>query len=126
MANEKILIVDDEDVLCLALQRLLSEAGYETDFAISGEKSLKMAEAKMYDLIYVDATMPGMDGIETCRALKKVTPDSEIVFITGNFKVDPIQKEIDFIKAGGKTFTLYKPFSEDEILSVTKKVLLKK
>ena len=84
-----------------------------------------MVKSKKYDLIFIDLVMPGMDGVETCRAIKKISPASILVFMTGKVggHVDPIFKEVEFVNAGGKDYYLYKPFLAGEILAVTKKAL---
>lgn len=122
MANEKVLVVDDTEIVCAAFERELGQEGYEVDSALNGDVAVGKAKLKKYDLIFVDLVMPGMDGIETCKAIKKVSPDSTLIFMTGA-KERFAEKEFEFIEAGGKTYYLYKPFGTGEILEVTKKAL---
>jgi len=120
---EKILVVDDEKIIGTAFKRELSKEGYEVDSVLSGEEALEMVKLKNYALIFVDLIMPGIDGIQTCKAIKEISPDSIIVFMTGRIDKDTIFKEIEFTRAGGKVYYLYKPFVEGEILAVTRKAI---
>jgi len=126
MAEEKILVVDDEKIVGTAFKRELGREGFEVDIASDGEKALEMAKVKKYDLIFVDMIMPGINGVQTCRALKEISPGSTTIFMTGYVDKETIFREIEFTKAGGKIYYLYKPFGEGEILSVTKKALSEK
>ena len=68
---KKILLVDDEaDVLKIVILRL-SKAGYEVVIACDGKEALDKARKEMPDLILMDYIMPVLDGMETCRVLKK-------------------------------------------------------
>lgn len=126
MYDEKILIIDDEPIVCRAFKKELGDVGYDVDSALSGEEALRKIKTEKYDLVFVDLVLPGKDGIETCRAIKKVSPASKLIFMTGRLDVDPIFKEVDFVNAGGKTYNLYKPFIEGEILEITRKALSEK
>jgi DNA-binding response OmpR family regulator len=123
MAKEQILIIDDEEIIHTGLKRELGQEGYEVDGALDGDQAVEMVKAKKYDLIFVDFMMPTMDGIETCKAIKKISPDSVLIFMTGKLDKDTVWKEVAFQDAGGKLYYLYKPFHKNEILEVAKKAL---
>ncbi|MBU1087477.1 MAG: response regulator [Candidatus Omnitrophica bacterium] len=116
----KILVVDDEHIVCRGLERILQGAGFEVDSACSGKEAIEKTKHTDYGLVFVDLVMPEMDGIETCKQLRKIAPKALIVSMTGKLDEDPIHKEIEFISAGGISHYLYKPFAEDEILTVAK------
>ena len=126
MDRNKVLVVDDADIVCAAFKAELTQEGFEVDGALSGKMALKMAKAKEYALIFIDMVMPKMDGIQTCKSLKKVSPDSVMIFMTGHVEGELTAKELKFQEAGGKLYYLYKPFVEGEILEVTKKALAKR
>ena len=123
MAGESILIVDDETLICASFERELSAKGYLVDTVLNGDAALDAVMKKKYDLALIDKNMPGMDGIETCRAIKKVCPQMVLVFMTGFFDKENILKEKQFVAAGGRTFHLYKPFAAGEVQSVIQKAL---
>ncbi len=123
ITGNSILVVDDVEIVFYAFRAELEKEGYEVDTALSGEKALGKVRSKKYDLIFVDLIMPGMDGIQTCKAIKQASPDSIVVSVTGQIYTGLADKELDFINAGGAVHFLYKPFLEGEILKVTRKVL---
>ena len=123
MAAENILVVDDEPVVGIAFQRELCEKGYRVDSVLSGQEALKGVQNKKYDLVFIDQHMPGMDGVETCREIKKVSPDSILIFMTGLFGKENVIKEQRFIEEGGRSYYLYKPFAQGELQKVAAKAL---
>jgi len=126
MSAENVLVVDDEKIIGVAFSRALSEKGFQVDAVLSGEEALIAVTKKRYDLIFIDKSMPGMDGIETCRVVKKLSPESIAIFMTGSFDKDNIIKEAEFVKAGGRTYYLYKPFAQGELQEVALKALREK
>lgn len=123
MNKETVLVVDDVEIVFSAFKEELEKEGYEVDTALSGPEAVAKAKSKKYDVIYVDMVMPNMDGIQTCRSLKTESPDSRIVAMTGQIYSGLADKELEFIKAGGKIFYLYKPFMKGEILETTRRAL---
>ena len=123
MSKKRILIIDDEPIICRGLAKELTDAGYEVESASSGEEALIKVEADHFDLIFIDFILPGKDGVETCKAIKEIRPQAKLVFMTGMLETDPIFKEIQFVDAGGEAHYLYKPFAPGEILEVARKVL---
>lgn len=123
MAAENILVVDDEPLIGTAFQRELGERGYQVDCVLSGEAAVEAVKQKKYHLALIDKNLSGMDGIETCRAIKKISPDSILVFMTGHFDKENTLKEQAFVAAGGRTYYLYKPFATGELQDVVQKAL---
>ncbi|SVA47736.1 uncharacterized protein METZ01_LOCUS100590, partial [marine metagenome] len=66
----RILVVDDEPDLVEAVARGLRREGYAVDTALDGDEALAKASWTPYDLVCLDITMPGVDGLEVCRALR--------------------------------------------------------
>ena len=83
----QILIVDDEPHLRNGLRRILNEEGYETMVAADGETALMLAEEKKPDIVLLDIMMPGMEGREVCRRLRKVAVEAQKIYLTA--KVEP-------------------------------------
>jgi CheY-like chemotaxis protein len=126
MAEKRILVVDDVEIVFSAFTEELEKEGFIVDTAMSGEAAVQKARTENYDLIFIDMVMPGMDGIQTCRAIKELCPSSRLVAMTGQIYSGLADKELEFIKAGGKIYYLYKPFQSGEILQVTKQALIAK
>ncbi|MBU1084165.1 MAG: response regulator, partial [Candidatus Omnitrophica bacterium] len=115
MDKENILIIDDDKLVCTALKKELEGVGYTADYAMDAEEALSKVSEKKYDIIFVDFVLPRTDGIEVCRKIKEIRPDSIVVFITGKVDKNTIQDEVRFMEEGGESKCLYKPFFENEI-----------
>ena len=105
MAGEKVLLVDDEKEFVAALSERLELRDMRVDSAGDGKTALEKASAKKYDIIILDLAMPGMDGIETLRELKKGNPDLHVILLTGR---GSLQKSVEAMKLGAMDF-LEKP-----------------
>lgn len=113
LSKKTILIVEDEDAILLALQRILELTGlYEVLIAQDGQIALDKLQGLVPDLIISDVIMPNLNGIELCKQIRKnpVTKSTPFIFLTG-------KKEmlIECINAGGDDF-LMKPFNVEEVL----------
>jgi CheY-like chemotaxis protein len=82
-----------------------------------------MAKRKHYDLIFIDLVMPKMNGIETCKRLREVSPRSEFVCFTGIFDRVLTARGADYIEAGGRTRLLYKPFRAKAFIETAQQIL---
>jgi CheY-like chemotaxis protein len=113
--TKKILVVDDSVFVCVSMEDTLNAGNYTVEHARSGEEALKMMSDESYDLVYLDMIMPGLDGIETCKLIKELSPDAKLVFMTGCY--DDVQaRRSEFVSAGGEDYCLFKPFTRDEVL----------
>ncbi|MBW1721601.1 MAG: response regulator [Deltaproteobacteria bacterium] len=80
----RVLIVDDEKDFVEMLSLRLKEVGEKVTTAYSGKKCLEILEKKDVDVVILDIKMPGMDGIETLREIKKRFPLIEVIMLTGH------------------------------------------
>ncbi|RLC31110.1 sigma-54-dependent Fis family transcriptional regulator, partial [Candidatus Woesebacteria bacterium] len=78
-----ILIVDDEPSILQSLGGLLADEGFEIKTASNGYEGLKIVEEGSPDLVLLDIWMPGIDGIETLKEIKKNYPTIPVIIITG-------------------------------------------
>jgi signal transduction histidine kinase len=81
---DRILLVDDEEGICKILGISLEDSGYEVYTACNGEDALKVFREKNPPIVLTDIKMPGMDGIELLRRIKRESPETEVVMITGH------------------------------------------
>lgn len=118
----RVLLIDDEELLLLGWKYTLESAGHQVMTASSGRKALDIVEAERPDIVITDLFIPGMTGIEICKKIKKVYPETKVVLTSGDpFELERIEK--DFIEAGGRCGYLKKPMTRDEILDAIDKIL---
>jgi len=81
--KHSILVVDDQEEICDLLQDFLSQEGYQVFTATNGSEALSLGKENELDLVLLDIKMPGMDGMEVFRKLKKVRRDMDVIILTG-------------------------------------------
>jgi len=106
MAGKKILIIDDDILLCKALIRKFTLMGMNALFVSKGAESLKIVKEQAFDLIFVDVHLPDFNGLDLLEEMKAITPLSKFVVITA----DPDEDyRITSINRGASGF-IEKPF----------------
>ena len=113
----RILIVDDEPDMRLAVRNVLKLRGYEISEAGDGPTALEMAREHRPDLVLLDMRLPGMDGIEVLDGLKKIDDTVPVVMITG---YGHIQSAVDVMKLGASEY-LQKPFENAQLVETVKR-----
>jgi signal transduction histidine kinase len=83
-----ILVIDDEKDIRLLIETILKREGYDVFLAEDGYEGIKCFKEEPMDLVITDIKMPGMDGIEVLKRLKEITPDVEVVILTGHGNLD--------------------------------------
>ena len=86
MAQKSILLVDDSRVARMMLRKMLPEGDYEVRQASSGAESLELYRERVPDLVFLDLTMPDMDGFETLAGLKEIDADANVVVVTADIQ----------------------------------------
>ncbi|MBM3284533.1 MAG: sigma-54-dependent Fis family transcriptional regulator [Candidatus Aminicenantes bacterium] len=120
MAEKGVIhVIDDEPIIHEVLNQLLTSEGYEVELSSSGEEALEKHSSQAYDLILLDLLMPGLDGIEVLKALKKIDPQAVVIIITAYASVE---SAISAMKMGAFDY-IQKPFKHDELLLTIKRAL---
>jgi DNA-binding NtrC family response regulator len=122
VSNVRILVVDDEMIVCESCKRILEEEEYEVETALSGKEAFEKMKANPFDIVITDLKMPGIDGMEVLRTFRKEYPDSIIIMITG---FSTVETAVEAIKLGAFDY-IPKPFTPDEVSIVVKKAIEKK
>jgi DNA-binding NtrC family response regulator len=112
MADARVLLVDDEADFVEALSGRLEVRGLAVDAAADGTTAIQKVHENKYDAIILDLAMPGMDGIETLRAMRNLNPDVQVILLTGR---GTVRKSIEAMKLGAMDF-LEKPVELDVLL----------
>jgi len=110
----KILVVDDTPANTKLLSDLLTFHGYEVVAAASGAEALEKVKTDHPDLVLLDIIMPGMNGYEVCRSIRR-NPETEILPVVLVTSLDPAEERIHGLEAGADDF-LAKPVNEQELL----------
>jgi putative nucleotidyltransferase with HDIG domain len=113
MAGERILIVDDEEMIRDLCSHILAAEGYGVTVMPNGESALAELGRNTTDLLITDIKMPGIDGLELFERVRKLNPDIVTIFITGHGTVDTA---IESLMRGVEGFVL-KPFTQEELVN---------
>jgi DNA-binding NtrC family response regulator len=123
IVDTKLLIVDDEEGFVSALSKRLSARGIDVYTASGGEEGFgKLTEHPEIDVVLLDVKMPGMDGMETLRLMKRSHPLVEVIMLTGHATVE---SAIDGMKLGAFDY-LMKPCELEELASKVAEAKAKK
>ena len=112
MKTPSILIVDDEPQIRRVIKAALSKQGYVVADARSGEIALDMIREERFDMVILDRNMPGIGGLETCRAIR-AGKDIPIIIVSVR---DSDSDKVEALDAGADDF-VSKPFSVDELMA---------
>jgi CheY-like chemotaxis protein len=115
----RILCVDDDASVCETMSLILRLRGYETHSATSGIFALQALRDSDFDLVITDLSMPGMDGIEFIRRLRKLKPSQRIIVVTG---FPSVRTEGQAFKLGTLNY-IAKPVSSTRLLEVVEECL---
>jgi two-component system OmpR family response regulator len=107
----RVLVVEDEPKMASLIRRGLAEEGYAPDVAASGDDALWMAAATDYDAIVLDVLLPGTNGFDVCRELRKAGTWTPILMLTAR---DSVEDRVAGLDAGADDY-LTKPFSFAEL-----------
>jgi DNA-binding NtrC family response regulator len=78
----KVLVVDDHVEMTETLSDILEDLGYHVETANNGFEAIKKAESEAFDVVLLDVKMPGIDGVKTCREIKRIQPESVVMMMT--------------------------------------------
>ena len=111
MSANKILIVDDEEIIVRLLSMSLRSDGYETLAAYSGEQGLEVFKSESPDIVVTDIKMPGMDGLELLKKIKEIDAEKEVIIVTGHGDID---STITALQYGASDF-INKPVRDESL-----------
>ncbi|MCF8082643.1 MAG: response regulator [Deltaproteobacteria bacterium] len=118
----RVLLVDDEEEFVQALAERLSMRDYDATTSLSGEDAVEKLRQYNFDVVILDVRMPGMDGTEVLREMKKIKPLTEVIMLTGHATVE---SAIDGMRQGAYDY-LMKPCKTEELVEKINKAHEKK
>lgn len=92
MSNAQLLIVDDEERFLTTTTTIMEKRGINTKSASTGAEALRIIDESPVDVVILDVKMPGMDGVETLKRIKRNYPLIEVIMLTGHGSVDSAVK----------------------------------
>jgi CheY-like chemotaxis protein len=118
---KRILVVDDDEMVLIALDELLKPEGYEVQTVSSGMEALQKLDQGGYDLLMLDVIMPEMDGYELCKRIreKEKYKETPVVFLTAKSRDEDRAKGLE----AGANLYLSKPISPDKLLGIVSDAL---
>ena len=115
----RVLVIDDDPGIREYLKALGERQGYQVSAAADGEQAIAGLNASRPDIVTLDAVLPGMDGLETLRQLKKLIPDVPVIMLSGHGQARTI---VEAMRLGASDF-LRKPFEVEELELAFQKAL---
>ena len=114
MREIKILVVDDDMGICQSLGDILEAKGYQVDIALDGFQAIGKVKEKDFDVILLDIKMPGINGVETFRRIKKISLKPRVIMITAYAVEDLIREAHD----EGVYKVLRKPLEMERVIGL--------
>ena len=113
MEAMKMMLVDDEERFLVTTKKLLAKKGYDVLTAISGAEALEKLRTLNIHVVILDVKMPGMDGIETLKAVKRKYPMVEVIMLTGH---GTVESAVEGLKSGATDY-LTKPTDVNDLIA---------
>lgn len=107
----RLLVIEDEKALCESIAEGLRLDGYEVDTCQDGLEALELCSVETYDLILLDLNLPGLDGMEVLRSLRKEDSETSVLILSARGQ---IQDKVEGLDAGANDY-LTKPFHFEEL-----------
>jgi len=117
-----ILIVDDLHSMRMTLGGILEDEGYSVMTAEDGYHAIEAVGQRHFNIIFIDIKMPGIDGVQTFREIKKIDPDAAVVMMTA-YSVEELFREA---MEEGAYAIIYKPFDINMVIAIIEELLTRK
>ncbi len=119
MNKARILLVDDKIDILTSLGGVLSDEGHELFTAADGQEALHVVQSDAPDIVFLDVWIPGIDGMQTLKAIRKIDPDCSVIMMSGH---GTIETAVKAIKLGADDY-LEKPLNIEDVLHLVDKAM---
>jgi len=113
-----ILIVDDDPGMTETMQDILGDMGYDVAVAEDGFRAIEMIKERAYDVALMDIKMPGINGVETFKEVKEISPSTSVIMMTAYSVEDLVKEALD----EGAYGIIYKPLDIERVVEFIKRV----
>jgi YesN/AraC family two-component response regulator len=121
--NLNIVVIDDDELVCETIVSFLQIAGHEVNSALDGDKGIDLVKANNPDLVITDIVMPTKEGMETIRDIKKYSPETKIIAISGQGWASGVSY-LEMAERLGANATISKPFTRQDLISKVDEVMI--
>jgi CheY-like chemotaxis protein len=119
--KQRILVVDDEQLIAQSLRDILLREGFDTVYALSGTEAIELAEQICPDIVISDVIMPGLNGVQTAIRIRSSCPDARILLFSGQAATSDL---LERARAEGHDFDLLpKPIHPARLLAAIRKLM---
>ncbi len=113
-----ILVVDDQFSDRETIKAILEDKGYRVATANDGTEAIEMVKSRHYDIIFLDVSLPDMNGVETFEQVKGIDPKEAVIMMTGYTEEDLVREAIN----EGAYTCIYKPFDMEKVIELVEKI----
>ncbi len=117
--KKNVLVVDDEKLICLDLQKIITSQGHQVVTIQSGLDALRLIDDLSFDLVFLDLMLPDMNCLEVLKEIKKKKSDLPVVLVTGYMDSEAMNQALEL----GPISVLKKPFNRQQIRDILKILL---
>jgi DNA-binding response OmpR family regulator len=123
--NKRILVIDDDKLICYGLKKALNQPEIEVETASTASEALLALTACSYDLCLLDIRLPDVHGFKMMQIIKDICPKTKIIVMTASFivKDEEINKHISDAMRNGACYFIYKPFDLRQLKEVVARVM---
>ncbi len=122
MEKGRVLIVDDQEEILTSLGAILADEGHEVLKARDGQEALHVVQSDSPDIVFLDIWIPGIDGMQTLKAIKRIAPKCHVIMMSGH---GTIETAVKAIKLGAEDY-LEKPLNLEDTLHLVEKAISSK
>lgn len=116
--RSRILVVDDDEGVRSLLKKFFSQRGFETVAVEDGSRAIESVKNGGFDIHLIDVRMPGLNGVETLRGIRRIAPEAVVVMMTGYADEDLLDQALK----EGVVDILHKPFSVSRLTGIVERI----